>query len=255
VKFVANRFTGQVVIVTGGSRGIGRAIVEGLAAEDAHVIVVGLNASRGQTAAQEISRTGGQVTFMQADVSQQEMVEALIAQILHQYDHIDVLINNAAIHESAPFCEESAELWDRLFQVNVMGTVFPSQAVVRHMQSRGGGSIVHIASKAGVVGEPGHAAYSASKGAIISLTRAMAVELAPYAIRVNAICPGPVATDMLREVIPGEEDRNALASATPLGRIGVPEDIAGAVLYFASPDSGWCTGQILSLDGGLSILK
>jgi NAD(P)-dependent dehydrogenase (short-subunit alcohol dehydrogenase family) len=252
---MADRFAGQVVIVTGGSRGIGRAIVEGLVAERAQVLVVGMSANRGQTTAQEISRTGGQVTFMQADVSQQDTVEALIAQIIDQHGHIDVLINNAAIHESAPFCEESAELWDRLFQVNVMGTVFPSQAVVRHMQLRGGGSIIHIASKAGVVGEPGHAAYSASKGAIISLTRAMAIELAPYAIRVNAVCPGPVLTDMLETVIPNPEARNALATETPLERIGNPEDITGAVLYLASSDSSWCTGQAISIDGGLSILK
>ena len=112
-----------------------------------------------------------------------------------------------------------------------------------------------VASKAGVVGEPGHAAYSASKGAVISLTRAMAVELAPYAIRVNAVCPGPVMTDMLLEAVPSEAGRQQLADDTPLGRVGLPEDIGAAVLYLASSDSDLRAGQALSLDGGLSILN
>jgi NAD(P)-dependent dehydrogenase (short-subunit alcohol dehydrogenase family) len=142
-----------------------------------------------------------------------------------------------------------------MYRVNVLGVVLPSQTVVRHMKDAGGGVIVHNASKAGVVGEPGHAAYSASKGAVIALTRAMAIELAPDNIRVNAVCPGPVMTDMLIEAVPEEADRRALAEAAPLGRVGRPEDIAAAVAYLASSDTDWCTGQAISIDGGLSILK
>jgi len=165
------------------------------------------------------------------------------------------LINNAGAHQKAPFWEEPEALWDRMYRINVLGTVLPSQAVVRYMKDHGGGTIVHIASKAGVVGEPGHAAYSSAKGAIIALTRAMAVELGPYGIRVNAVCPGPVLTDMLLDAVPTQEGRDELASFAPLGRIGKPEDIAAAVLYLASADSAWCTGQALSVDGGMSILK
>lgn len=252
---MTNGFAGKVVIVTGGSRGIGRAIVERFATENAKVISVGINADKGRAVAQEIARAGGHVEFMRADVAQRSQVENLVDQVLDRFAHIDVLVNNAAIHDSAPLWEETEALWERMFRVNVLGTVLPSQAVVRHMMERGGGAIVHMASKAGVVGEPGHAAYSASKGAVISLTRAMAVELAPYSIRVNAVCPGPVMTDMLREVIPNEKDRTALATETPLGRIGTPEDIAGATLFLASPESDWCTGQVISIDGGLSILR
>jgi NAD(P)-dependent dehydrogenase (short-subunit alcohol dehydrogenase family) len=142
-----------------------------------------------------------------------------------------------------------------MYRVNVLGTVFPSQAVVRFMKDHGGGTIVHVASKAGVVGEPGHAAYSASKGAVISLTRAMAVELAPFDIRVNAVCPGPILTDMLLSNVPEQKGRDELAAAAPLGRIGRPQDVATAVLYLASSDSDWCTGQAINVDGGLSILK
>lgn len=253
--YMANRFAGRVVIVTGGSRGIGRAIVERFTAEDALLVSVGVSAEKGQAVAHEIARAGGRVEFIRADVSQRDQVENLVDEVLDRFAHIDVLINNAAIHDGAPFWEESEAVWERMFRVNLLGTVFPSQAVVRHMMERGKGAIVHVASKAGVVGEPGHAAYSALKGGVISLTRAMAVELAPYSIRVNAVCPGPVLTDMLREVIPNEEDRTALSKETPLGRLGMPEDIAGAVLFLASSESDWCTGQAISLDGGLSILK
>jgi NAD(P)-dependent dehydrogenase (short-subunit alcohol dehydrogenase family) len=135
-----------------------------------------------------------------------------------------------------------------------MGTVLPSQAVVPEMKKRKKGRIVNISSKAAVVGEPYHAAYSASKGAVLALTRAMATELAPHNITVNAVCPGPTYTDMLLGAT-DEADRNELTAIAPLGRLGEAEDIAAAVLYFASEESDWCTGQALSVDGGMSILK
>lgn len=249
------RFTDQVVIVTGGSRGIGRAIVGALVAEGAAVVIASQNEERGRSAAQALRERGGRVEFFAADVTCREQVEAVVGETLRRFGRIDALINNAGAHEKAPFWEESEALWDRMYRVNVLGTVLPSQAVARHMKDHEGGAIVHIASKAGVVGEPGHAAYSSAKGAIIALTRAMAVELGPYGIRVNAVCPGPVLTDMLLDAVPTQEGRDELASFAPLGRIGKPEDIAAAVLYLASADSAWCTGQALSIDGGMSILK
>ncbi len=252
---MAERFAGQVAIVTGGSRGIGRAIAEALAREGASVVIAARNEQRGLAAAQAIGARGGQVEFIQADVSHREQVERMVDQVVERFGGIDVLVNNAGVHDKAPFWQESEALWDRMYRVNVLGTVLPSQAVVRHMKDAGGGSIVHIASKAGVVGEPGHAAYSASKGAVIALTRAMAVELAPHSIRVNAVCPGPVLTDMLLADVPTEVGRQELAATAPLGRLGRPEDVASAVLYLASSDSDWCTGQAISVDGGLSILK
>lgn len=249
------RFVDQVAIVTGGSRGIGRAIAEGLMHEKASVVIACRNEERGLAAVDALSGHGGEVAFMQTDVAVRDQVERMVDQTLHRFGDINVLVNNAGVHDKAPFWEESEALWDRMYGVNVLGAVFPSQAVVRHMKETGGGTIVHVASKAGVVGEPGHAAYSASKGAVIALTRAMAVELAPYAIRVNAVCPGPVKTDMLLEDVPTEDGREELAAAAPLGRLGQPEDIANAVLYLASSASDWCTGQAISVDGGLSILK
>jgi NAD(P)-dependent dehydrogenase (short-subunit alcohol dehydrogenase family) len=249
------RFSDQIAIVTGGSRGIGLAISQGLAREGAGVVIASVDEVRGQAAVETIVGHGGRAEFIATDVSQRAQAARLVERTLEQFGAIDVLVNNAAVHDSAPFWEESEELWDRMYRVNVLGTVLPSQLVVSHMKEKRGGAIVHVASKAGVVGEPGHTAYSASKGAIISLTRAMAVELAPYAIRVNAVCPGPVMTDMLLEAVPSEAGRQELAEVAPLGRVGRPEDIATAVLYLASSDTDWCTGQAFSIDGGLSILK
>ena len=249
------RFTDQVAIVTGGSRGIGRAIVERLADEGAHVVIADLDEEGGSAVSRAISEKGGRAEFIRTDVTSRAEVERMVEDVLSRLDRIHVLINNAGVHDMRPFCEEPEELWERMYRVNVLGVVLPSQTVVPHMRDAGGGVIVHTASKAGVVGEPGHAAYSTSKGAVIALTRAMAVELAPDRIRVNSVCPGPTYTDMLTGILPDEEDIRALGAEAPLGRVGRPEDIAAAVAYLASSDTDWCTGQAISIDGGMSILK
>ncbi len=252
---MSQRFTDQVAIVTGGSRGIGLAICQALAREGATVVIASVHEGRGSAAVEAIADLGGRAEFIATNVAERDQAARLVETTLQRFGDIHVLVNNAGQHINAPFWKESAAIWELMYQVNILGTVWPSQMVVPHMMERGGGAIVHVASKAGVVGEPGHAAYSASKGAVIALTRAMAVELAPYAIRVNAVCPGPVMTDMLMEAVPSEAGRQKLAKTAPLGRVGQPEDIASAVAYLASPESDLCTGQALSLDGGLSILK
>jgi 2-hydroxycyclohexanecarboxyl-CoA dehydrogenase len=249
------RFTDQVAIVTGGSRGIGRAIVERLADEGAHVVIADLNEEGGMAVSRAIGEKGGRAEFVRTDVTSRAEVEHMVEYVLNRVDRIHVLVNNAGVHDMRPFCEEPEELWERMYRVNVLGVVLPSQTVVPHMRDAGGGVIVHTASKAGVVGEPGHAAYSTSKGAVIALTRAMAIELAPDRIRVNAVCPGPTHTDMLTGIFPDEADIRTLAEDAPLGRVGRPEDIAAAVAYLASSDTDWCTGQAISIDGGMSILK
>ena len=244
----------KAAIVTGGSRGIGRAIAHALAMEGATVALIDRNMETGSEAAAQIEADGGKALFLQADVSDRDQVLRAVSETVQRLGRVDILVNNAGIHTQAPFTEETRSDWLLLFEVNVLGTVFPSQAVVPYMIKQGGGRIVHISSKAAVVGEPGHAAYSASKGAVLSLTRAMAVDLAPHHITVNAVCPGPVFTDMLLAAVPDAADRQALAQKAPLGRLGQPEDVAAAVLYLASDDAGWCTGQAISVDGGFSIL-
>jgi NAD(P)-dependent dehydrogenase (short-subunit alcohol dehydrogenase family) len=245
------RLIGKIAVVTGGSRGIGLAISQALSSEGAKVVIASKNPTVGQAAAKSIDGA----IFIETDVSNLDQVEHLVSEVMRLFGRVDILVNNAAVHESDSFENESPEIWNRMYSVNVLGTVFPSQAVTKIMKRQGKGRIVHMASKAGVVGEPGHAAYSASKGAIISLTRAMAVELAPFHITVNAVCPGPVETDMLHGVIPNVKEREALAAEAPLGRMGQPEDIVGAVVLFASDEADWITGQALSVDGGFSVLK
>jgi NAD(P)-dependent dehydrogenase (short-subunit alcohol dehydrogenase family) len=255
VDELMDRFQGKVVIMTGGSRGIGLETSKAFVQEGARVVVASIDEQRGKAAVDELTEMGAEAIFTQTDVTQQVQVDRLVFDTLERFGDIHVLVNNAAVHGKAPFWEEGEDLWEHLFKVNIMGTVLPSQSVVKHAMKDKGGVIVHVASKAGVVGEPGHAAYSSSKGAVIALTRAMAVELAPFGIRVNAISPGPVYTEMFTNNVTREEDQKRIAESAPLGRIGLTEDIARGILFLASRDSDWCTGQNLSVDGGLSILK
>jgi NAD(P)-dependent dehydrogenase (short-subunit alcohol dehydrogenase family) len=245
------RLENKIAIVTGGSRGIGLAISLAFSREGARVVIASNDLSDGKAAVNSIKDS----EFIATDVSKKNQIENLVNETIKMFGRVDILVNCAAIHQSDSFENEPQEIWESMFQVNVLGTVFPSQAVTKIMKKQGSGKIVHIASKAGVVGEPGHAAYSACKGAIISLTRAMAIELAPFHINVNSVCPGPVMTDLLRATIPDPKQRAILAAEAPLGRMGTPEDIAAAVLYLACSDSDWMTGQALSVDGGYSILK
>jgi NAD(P)-dependent dehydrogenase (short-subunit alcohol dehydrogenase family) len=248
------RFTDKVAIVTGSGRGMGKATALALAREGAKMVIADTDPTKGEDVVRGIEKLGGEAIFVKADVSKRADVERMAQATLDRFGKIDILVNNAGIHDGAPFIEEGEEMWQRLFRVNVMGTVLPSQEVVPEMMRRKKGKIVHISSKAAVVGEPYHAAYSASKGAILALTRAMAIELAPYGITVNAVCPGPTYTDMLLEATDAAQ-REELTASAPLGRLGQPEDIGGAVLYLASEESDWCTGQSISVDGGMSILK
>jgi len=244
----------KVAIVTGAARGIGFAITSRFAVEGAKVVIIDLRDEDVKEAVKKIKDQGGEAFGFQGDVTSKERIEEIVSQVLNGFGNIDVLVNNAGIYVSKAFWEEPLEFYERNFKVNVLGTVIPSQAVVPHMINRRRGKIINISSKAAIVGEPGHAAYSASKGAVLSLTRGMAIELAPYKINVNAICPGPTETAILFSSMT-KDQLEELKKYIPLGRYGRPEDIAGAALYLASDDSDWCTGQAISVDGGMSILK
>lgn len=246
------RLKDKVAIVTGGASGIGFAIAAKFASEGAKVVIIDIAGDKAEEAAERIRKSGGEAIAFQGDVSSRGRVEEIISEVLRRYGKIDILVNNVGIYRGKPFWEEPLEFWELLFKVNVLGIVIPSQVVVKHMMERRSGVIINISSKAAVVGEPGHAAYSASKGAVLSLTRAMAVELAPYNIRVNAICPGPTETPLLFAVT-DENERKRMASRCILGRLAKPEDIAGAALYLASDEASYVTGQALIVDGGMTI--
>jgi len=244
----------KVAIVTGASRGIGFAIASRFAAEGAKVVIIDILEEGAKEAVKKIKDQGGEAFGFQGDVTSKERIEEIVSQVLKELGTIGVLVNNAGIYVGKAFWEEPLEFYERQFKVNVLGTVIPSQAVVPHMIKRRKGKIINISSKAAICGEPGHAAYSASKGAVLSLTRAMAIELAPYNVNVNAICPGPTETAILFSSMT-KDQLEELKKYIPLGRYGKPEDIAAAALYLASDDSAWCTGQAVSVDGGMSILK
>jgi len=245
------RLKDKVVIVTGGGQGLGEAFAKGCAKEGAKVVITDVNEKNGQKVQQEI---GESALFIRTDVSSRQEVQAMVNEVMKRFGKIDVLINNAGIHSGGKFWEETEETWRRIFEVNVLGVVFCSQAVVPIMMKQGKGKIINVSSKAAIVGEPFHAAYSASKGAVLSLTRAMAAELAPYKINVNALCPGTTLTPLGQSALEDPELRKALESGIPLGRLGQPEDHVGSVLFLASDESDWMTGQMIVVDGGLSMI-
>ncbi|MEM4573997.1 MAG: SDR family oxidoreductase, partial [Candidatus Caldarchaeum sp.] len=235
-------------------RGIGFAIAHRFALEGAKVAIFDLDQTKLTDAVNKIkaeAKTNDVVGFV-ADVSDVNVVKKCVEEVVTKFGTINILVNNAAIHLGKPFHEEPLEYWEKQFRINVLGTVIPSQLVVPHMIKAGGGSVIHISSKAAITGEPGHAAYSALKGAILSLTLAMAADLAPYKIRVNAICPGPTETDLLYAATT-EEERKKMASRAPLGRLAKPWDIAATALFLASDDSSYVTGQKFVVDGGMTI--
>jgi NAD(P)-dependent dehydrogenase (short-subunit alcohol dehydrogenase family) len=249
------RCSGKVAIVTGAGRGIGLAIVTALAREGADVVAVARrqeNAKKAAAAAEALGRTA---VGLGADVSKPGEARSIVDAALQRFGRIDILVSNAGIHLCAPFVEETEALWMDMLRVNVLGSFFMVQAVAPHMMAKKSGRIVLMGSKAAVVGEQNHVGYSASKGAVHAMTRALAVDLAKYNVTVNAVAPGPTKTDMLVEAVPDEAVQAKIAAAAPLARLGRVEDIAAAALYLASDDADWVTGQIISVDGGLSILQ
>jgi NAD(P)-dependent dehydrogenase (short-subunit alcohol dehydrogenase family) len=242
------------VIVTGGASGIGRAIATLFAREGAAVSIVDVNASAGQAVAGEIAAAGGRAIFVKADVSHGEDVRHAVQATLARFGRVDVLVNSAGIIRRASVTETSEEDWDRVMAVNVKSVYLLSREVVPVMAATGGGVIINVASGWGLVGGRRAAAYCASKGAVVQLTRAMALDHARDHIRVVCLCPGDTDTPMLRGEAEqlGEAEETFLADAArrPLGRVGQPDDIAQAALYLASDAAAFVTGTTLVVDGG-----
>jgi 3-oxoacyl-[acyl-carrier protein] reductase len=246
------RLNGQVAIVTGGSRGIGRAIAELFAAEGARVAIV----YRGQRDAAEqvaagIVHKGGCARAYQVDVTDFAAVKNCVEEVLADWGQIDVLVNNAGVIQDGLFLQMEPEAWYRVVQTNLHGTFHFCRAVVEPMFRRRRGRIINISSVAAERANRGQTNYAASKGAINAFTRALAVELASRNITVNAIAPGFIETDMTQAVrnVAGEQIQKAI----PMRRLGKPEDVAKVALFLASEDSAYITGQVITVDGGLSL--
>jgi 2-hydroxycyclohexanecarboxyl-CoA dehydrogenase len=226
---------GKIAIVTGGSAGIGAAIVERFRAEGAKVVIFDLNGEP------------------KIDITDYEAVQKAVAAA----GPVDILVNNAGWDMFKPFLKTDPAFWQKIVSINLMGALNLLHTVLPGMVARGGGKVVSIASDAGRVGSSGEAVYSACKGGIIALTKTLARELATKGVRLNCVCPGVTETGMLESFMQGAGDpeklREAFRRAVPIGRLGKPEDIAGAVLFLASDDAGFITGQTLSVSGGLTM--
>lgn len=245
------RFDGQVVLVTGASRGIGAAVARRFAAEGATVAVD--HAGDGDAArvvVREIEAAGGTAIELDADVSRPEAVEAMVAAVTDRLGPIDVLVNNAGVSTQIPFVELSVEEFDRVVAVNLRGTFLCCRAVCPGMLARGGGRVINVASELALTGGSGFVHYCASKGGILAMSKALARELAPV-VRVNVLAPGPTETDMLTSH--PEEFNDSKAGEIPLQRWGQPEDMAATACFLASADASYYTGWVLSPNGGTVI--
>ena len=238
---------GKVALVTGGSRGIGAAISRELAKAGARVA---LNYRAGREAADEVAGEIGGLA-VQADVSNAEEVQALIGRVEGELGDIDALVNNAGVTRDTLIARMTDDDWQTVIDTNLRGTFNTSRAVSRKMLRRRAGSIVNLSSVVGVHGNPGQANYAASKAGIIGLTKALARELGSRGVRVNAIAPGYISTE-LTDVLP-EETRGLILQNTPLGRLGEPEDVASAVRFLCSDEAAFITGEVLLVDGGLGM--
>lgn len=246
------RFVDQVAIVTGASRGIGRAIAIALASEGADVVVnYASNHDAAAEVASAIEAEGRRAVLVPGSVADPELAERLAQTALDEFGKIDVLVNNAGINRDGYLMMLRDSAWQEVLEVNLDGTFFCCRAVLDAMRSQRGGTIVNMTSTAGLKGRGGQVNYAATKGAIISLTKSLAMELGPHGIRVNATAPGFVETDMVSGYLAREDVKQTFLDATPVGRFGQPEDVASAVLYLASPESAFVNGHTLLVNGGL----
>jgi len=249
------RFTDQVAIVTGAASGIGRATAFRRAREGAALAVADLNHEGAGEVARCICDQGGRGVALPVDVTDVASVQEMTVAAVVAFGTIDILISNAGWDRASPFVDTDECLWDRVISVNYRGHLATTHAVLPHMIERGSGKIVTIASDAGRVGSSGEVVYSGAKGAVIAFTKGLAREVARHGVTVNCIAPGLVDTPMLAGITEGNEKLiGAIVRAIPLGRTGVPDEIAAAICFMASPDAAYITGQTLSVNGGLTMM-
>ena len=247
----------QVAIITGGAMGIGEATARLFASEGARVIIGDVAQEAGRAVADSICAGGGQALFVPVDVRRPKQVDALVESAVQTFGGLDILDNNAGVALARSTMETTVEDWDRVIGINLTGSFLCSRAAIPHLVRRGAGVIVNVASNAGLVGFPNLAAYCASKGGLIQLTKATALDVAPYHIRVNAICPGHTRTPMGDGFVAAQANPEAFVKEFinvqhPIGRMAEPEEVARGILFLASADSSFITGSIVAADGGYS---
>lgn len=248
------KLEGQVALVTGGSRGIGRAMALGCAREGASVAVNYVaHAEEAQSAVREIEALGRRALAVRADTARRDEVEDMVEEVERRLGPIDILINNAGVQKRVSFLELEEADWDWMQGVNLKGYFLVGQAVARRMKGRGRGRIINVSSEAGGFPAPRMTAYCVSKAGVAMLTKCMALELAQYGIRVNALAPGLTRTDINRKDLEDEAFLKLRLARIPLGRVLSPEDLVGAALFLASADSDMMTGMTLQVDGGRGI--
>jgi NAD(P)-dependent dehydrogenase (short-subunit alcohol dehydrogenase family) len=240
-----------VVLVTGALTGIGRATAIAFAHEKANVIVSGRRVEAGQQLAEELRSLGAQAEFIQSDVRFEDDVRKLVDGTLARFGRLDIAVNSAGTEgESVPVMEQTPERYAAVFDTNVLGTLIAMKHELRVMSAQGSGSIVNISSTMGTRGAAGASVYVASKHAVEGLTKSAALEAAEFGVRVNAVAPGPVETPMLNRLTVNAERKAAFLAGVPLKRAGTPEEMADAIVFVASPRSGFMTGEVIRINGG-----
>jgi 2-hydroxycyclohexanecarboxyl-CoA dehydrogenase len=251
------RFEGKTAVITGGGGGIGSAVCRRLAHEGARVAVYDMNLDAAEAVAAAIRDAGGQAQAFRCDITSRAEVDAAVASTEKSLGPIDVLVNNAGWDVFKPFMKTQASEWDRLIAVNLTGALHMHHAVLPGMAQRKRGRIVNVASDAARVGSSGEAVYAACKGGLVAFSKTIAREHARHGITVNVVCPGPTDTALLAGVAEGapnpEKLLEAFTRAIPLGRLGQPTDLAGAIAFLGSDDAAFVTGQVLSVSGGLTM--
>jgi gluconate 5-dehydrogenase len=247
--------SGRVAVVTGGGRGIGLDLAMGLAEAGADVVVASRKLANCEAAAEQIRKLGRSATALAVDMSKAASIDAFADALETAVPRLDILVNNAGVTWGAPVLDYPMEAWDKVYNVNVRGLWQLSQRVARRMKAQGGGVIINVTSVGGYKGAPDAVqpaiAYNSSKGAVITLTKDMAVKLAPFGIRVNAIAPGPFLTDMMSHVRGNPAALGVMTRAVPLARVGERDDLKGVAVFLASAASSYITGHTLPVDGGM----